>query len=67
MILAICLHFYSEFNYYSLETLHVMLKKVIFTAIKGAEVDIVIQKGVGIISSAYQKSSEYRRISSEMV
>lgn len=30
MILAICLHFYSEFNYYSLETSHVMLKKESF-------------------------------------
>lgn len=45
MILAICLNFYSEFNFYSLETLHVMLKKnlLFFIAIKRAEVDIAIQ------------------------
>lgn len=47
-----------------------MLKKkalLFFTAIKRAEVDIAVQEGVGIISSAHQKFSEYRKISSGMI
>lgn len=71
MVLAICLDFYSEFKLLPFRSFscHVKKKKALlfFTAIKRAEVDIAVQEGVGIISSAHQKFSEYRKISSGMI